>query len=90
MEKNLSKVSQILILEDIALAAMLYFKQAFTFCMLIKKNVLGWFLLITCKEHAPHRSTKIFSRNHPTLYFWLIREGLKMPNTEQLATLSSS
>ena len=30
------------------------------------------------------RSTNLFSRNHPKLYFWLIREGRQMPNTEQL------
>ena len=46
--------------------------------------MLECFLLIICKEHTLPRFTNLFSRNHPTLCFWLIREGRQMPNTEQL------
>ena len=70
-------------------AAMFYFEHVFALCMLINKNELEWFLLIICKEHPLHRSTNLFSRNHPTLCFWLIREGRQMPSTEQLAILSN-
>ena len=63
---------------------MFYFEQAFVFCMLINKNVLEWFLLKVFKELTLLRSTNLFSRNHPKLYFRLIREGRQMPNTEQL------
>ena len=41
--------------------------QVFVFCRVINKNVLEWFLLITCKEHALSRSTYILSRNDPAL-----------------------
>ena len=63
---------------------MFYFKQVFVFCMLINKSVLEWFSLIVCKEHTLYRSTNLFSRKHPKLYFWSIREGQHMTNTEQL------
>ena len=58
-----------------------YFAQIFVFCRLISKNVLKWFLLMMCEEHTLTRSTNPLSRNHPTLCFWLIREGQQMPNT---------
>ena len=87
MEKNL--FNKILISEKIALAAIIYFEQVFVFCMLIKKNVLERFLLIICKENVLHRCANLFSRSHPILCFWLIKEGQQMPNTEQLATLSN-
>ena len=63
---------------------MSYFEQLLVFCMLINKNVLEQFLLIICKEHTQPRSTNIYSRNHPTFCLCVIREGRKMPNTEQL------
>ena len=63
---------------------MFYFEQAFVFYMLIKKNVLEWFLFMVLKEHTLLKSTNLFSRNHPNLYFRLIREGRQMPNTELL------
>ena len=63
---------------------MFCFEKVFVFCILISKSVLEWFLLIICKEHSLHRSTNIFSRNHPTLSFWLIRECRQMPSTKQL------
>ena len=40
------------ITEQIALATIFYFGQVFVLCWLINKNVLEWFLLIICKEHA--------------------------------------
>ena len=41
---------KILILDQIAFAAVVCFGQVFGFCRLInKKGVLGWFLLIMCK-----------------------------------------
>ena len=76
MNKNLSKPVKILVLEQIALAASFYFGQVFLFC----KNVLEWFLLITCKEHTLTRSTTLFSRNYPKLCFWLRRECRQMPD----------
>ena len=83
-EKNKQiKTVKILISEQIALAAMFYFEQDFAFCMLINKNVLEWFLLIICKEHALYRCANLSSRNHLTLCFCLIRESRQMPNTEK-------
>ena len=62
--------------------AIFYFGQVLVFCELINKNVLGWFLLIMCKEHTLRRSTNLLrSRNHPTLCLWLRREGPQMSNT---------
>ena len=63
---------------------MFYFGQAFVFWRLINKNTLEWFLLIMPKNHTLTRSATLFSRNHPTLCFWLRRQCGKMPNTEQL------
>ena len=63
MDKNLSKVLKILLSEQTALAAMLYFGQVFAFCMLNNKNVLEWFLLIICKEHTPTRSANLCRGN---------------------------
>ena len=40
---------KILVSEQIAVAAVLYFGQVFVFCRLINKNVLELFLLIMCK-----------------------------------------
>ena len=84
MDKILSKSIKIVVSDQIALAAVLYFRQIFVFSRLINKNVLEWFLLKICKEHTLKRSTYRFSRNHPTLCFWLRKEGRQMPNTEQL------
>ena len=70
--------------EQIALAVMFYFGQVFVFWRLVNKNMLGWFLLIMCKEDTLIKSTNLFSKNHPTLCFWLRRECRQMPNTEQL------
>ena len=56
--------------------------QVFVFSRLISKAVLEWVLLIT--QRTLNRSTNHFSINHPTLSFWLRREGRQMPNTEQL------
>ena len=85
MDKNLSKLVKTVISEQIALTAMLRFEQVFAFFMLINKNVLEWFLLIICKEHILLRTANLFSRNHPTLCFSLIREGWwQMPSIEHL------
>ena len=47
---KISKKSvKILILDQIAFAAVVYFGQVFRFCRLINKSVLEWFLLIMCK-----------------------------------------
>ena len=51
--------------------------------MLINENVLGWFLLIICKEYTLTRSTNHLSRNLATLRFGLRKEGRQMINTEQ-------
>ena len=40
---------KMLISEQIAFAAVLYFKKVFVFCKLINKSLLEWFLLIMCK-----------------------------------------
>ena len=37
------------------------------------QDVLGWFLLIMCKDHALTRSTNLINWSHPTLCFWLKR-----------------
>ena len=37
-----------------------------------------------CVEHILSRSTPLFTRNHPKLCFWLRRECLQTPSTEQL------
>ena len=66
---------------------MFHFEQVFAFCTLINKNLLEWFLLIICKEHALLRFTNLSSRNHPTLCFRLIKEDWQMPNTGHLGTL---
>ena len=42
-------IVKILISEQIAFAAVLYFEQVFVFCRLINKSVLEWFLLMMCK-----------------------------------------
>ena len=68
--------------EQIALAAVFYFGQVFTFCRLINKNALEWFLLIIW--YTLNRSTNLFRRNHPTLCFWLRREDWQMSNTKKL------
>ena len=47
-------------------------------CRLINKNVLEWFLLVTCKKHTLRWSTNLLSRNHPTC-FWLRRWGRQIP-----------
>ena len=53
MGKNLSKSVKILVSEQTARAALLYFRQVFVFCrLIINKNVLEWFLLIMCEEHT--------------------------------------
>ena len=68
--------------EQIVVAAVFCSGQVFVFCRLINKNMLEWFLLII--KLTLNRSTNFFSRNHPTLCFWLTREGWQMPSTEQL------
>ena len=59
----------LLMLEQIALAAIFYFGKVFVFCRLINKNMFEWFLLIVCKEQTLTRSINLLSRNHPTLCF---------------------
>ena len=53
--------------EQIAVAAIFYFGQAFVFCKLINKKLLEWFLLLMCEEHILSRYTNFLSKNHPTL-----------------------
>ena len=60
---------------------MFYVGQVFVSCKLINRNVLEWFLLIM--QRPLNRSTNLLRRNHPTLCFWLRREGRQMPNAEQ-------
>ena len=74
MGKNLSKSVKILVSEQTALAALLYFRQVFVFCrLIINKKVLEWFLLIMCEEHT-----------RTELCFCLRREGRQMASTVQL------
>ena len=53
--------------------SVLFCTNFFVFYRLINKNMFRWFLLII--QHALNRSITRFSRNHPTLCFWLRREG---------------
>ena len=53
-----------------ALAAIFYFRQVYSFCRLINKNKLQWIHLIMCKEHTLSGSTNLVCRKHPTLCFW--------------------
>ena len=46
------KTVKILISDQIAFAAVVYFGQVFGFCRLINKSVLKWFLLIMCLNNA--------------------------------------
>ena len=48
-KKNIVKI---LISNQIAFAAVVYFGQVFGFCRLINKSVLKWFLLIMCLNNA--------------------------------------
>ena len=66
---------------------MFYFGQVIVFCRLINKNLLEWFLLIYVKNIVKPRSTNLFGRNHPTMRFWLTREGRNMPITGQVTLL---
>ena len=43
---------KILISDQIAFAAVVYFGQVFGFCRLINKSMLKWFLLIICLNNA--------------------------------------
>ena len=43
------KTVKIIISDQIAFVAVVYFGQVFGFCRLINKSVLKWFLLIMCK-----------------------------------------
>ena len=71
VDKKLSKSD----IRKIALAAIHYFGEVFVLFRLINKKVLEWFVPIICKEHILTRSTNLLNRNHPTLCFWLRREG---------------
>ena len=60
---------KILISEQIAVAAVLYFGQVFVFCKLINKSLPELFLVIMCEHHTFTRTTNyIFNRNHSTLF----------------------
>ena len=61
----------------IAPAVMFHFGQVFIFCRLEvnQQNVSEWFLLMMCQEHTLMRYANFFGGNHPTLWFWLRREG---------------
>ena len=78
MAENLSQSLKILISEQIALAAIFYL------------NVLGWFLLIMCKEYTLSRSTNLLSSNHLTLCFLSRREDQKHDLVFLLAACSNS
>ena len=69
MNKNLSKSVKILILKEIALQCFTLF---FLFWRLINKNVLEWFLLITCKEHTLTRSTTHFILVETDAQYWTV------------------
>ena len=49
---HIKKTVKILIPDQIAFAAVVYFGQVFGFCRLISKSVLKWFLLIMCLNNA--------------------------------------
>ena len=42
-------------------------------------KMIVFLALIICNEHTLRRSANLFSRNHFTLCFWLIREGRRCP-----------
>ena len=67
-------IVKILISEQIAFAAVLYFGQVFVFCRLINKSTLEWFLTKLVYTNTLTRSTNSCSRNQPTLCFWLARD----------------
>ena len=46
------KAVKVLVSDQIAFAAVVYFGQVFGFCRLINKSVLKWFLLIMCLNNA--------------------------------------
>ena len=50
--KKKNKTVKILIQDQIAFAAVVYFGQVFGFCRLINKSVLKWFLLTTYLNNA--------------------------------------
>ena len=64
--------------EQIAVGSIFYSKQVFVF------YILEWYLLITRKKQTLLRSTNPFSKNHPTLFVWLVREGQQMHNNEDI------
>ena len=53
---------------NIAACLLVYHKRD-----IINKNVLGWFLLMMCKDHTLTKSTNFISRNHSKLCFRLRR-----------------
>ena len=78
MVENLPQSAEILMSEQIALAAIFYL------------NVLEWFLLIMSNEHTRSRSTNLLSSNHLTLYFWLRSEDRKHDLVFLLAACTNS
>ena len=65
--KQLTKSAKILISDQIAFAAVVYFGQDLGFCRLINKSVLKWLLLIMCLTNRTMARSTLFSRNHLTL-----------------------
>ena len=59
---------------------MFYFGQVFVFCRLIDKNILKW-MASTNNITYSEQIYKPFTRNHPTLCFWLRRLRCSMLNS---------
>ena len=68
MDKNVFKSVEILISEQIALAAVFFFEQVFVFCMLTNKSALEWFLQV-CREHTPEKIYKLFWKKPSDIAF---------------------
>ena len=76
---EISKSSvKILILDQIAFAAVVCFGQVFGFCRLINKTLLEWFLLIMCKWRVLWPDLPFVVETIPHC-FWLRREDRQMP-----------
>ena len=67
--KYQKKTVKILIPDQIAFAAVVYFGQVFGFCRLINKSVLKWFLLIMCLKNAYYDKIYPFQQKTVSHYF---------------------
>ena len=61
---------KILISDQIAFAAVVYFGQVFGFCRLINKSMLKWFLLIICLNNATLTRSTLLVETIPLAFDW--------------------